>query len=163
MHCEGGIPSTREGRRGFRASVVVRFLFWGMAYCFRPRRCPLVYPCAYKGLPRLRNRSARVFLRQSGASGGCMPRRVRRLAGDAEAVGALACFAHLLDLLLPALRTVFVPLRQRGPAFGARRRLLRFPFRMPVNTRPLFVLLLIGRLQISRIQIGLSVVLPASA
>ena len=57
-----------------------------------------------------------------------MPRRVRRLAGDAEAVGALACFAHLLDLLLPALRTVFVPFRQRGPAFGARRRLLRFPY-----------------------------------
>ena len=99
---------------------------------------------------------------QSGASGGCMSRRVRRLAGDAEAVGALACFAHLLDLLLPALRTVFVPFRQRGPAFGARRRLLRLPFRMPVNTRPLFVLLLIGRLQISRIQVGLSVVLSAS-
>ena len=36
------------------------FLFWGMAYCFRPRRCALVYPCAYEGLPRLRNRSARV-------------------------------------------------------------------------------------------------------
>ena len=98
-------------------------------------------------------------MQHSGASGVCKPHRVRRLARDVETVGALAC---LLDLLLPALRTVFVPFRQRGPAFGARRRLLRLPFRMPVNTRPLFVLLLIGRLQISRIQVGLSVVLSAS-
>lgn len=65
------------------------FLFWGMAYCFRPRRCAFVYPCAYEGLPRLRNEAPECLLWQSGASGGCMPRRVRRLAGDAEAVGAL--------------------------------------------------------------------------
>ena len=47
------------------------FLFWGMAYCFRPRRCALVNPCAYEGLPRLRNRSARVSF--------VAVRRVRRL------------------------------------------------------------------------------------
>lgn len=141
---------------------MVRFCFGEWRIVFDRVDCPLVNPCAYEGLPRLRNEAPEYLLRQSGASGGCMPRRVRRLAGDAEAVGALACFAHLFDLLLPALRTVFVPFRQRGPAFGARRRLLRLPFRMPVNTRLLFVLLLIGRLQISRIQIGLSVVLSAS-
>ncbi len=161
MHREGGILSTWEGRRGFRASIVVHFCFGEWRIVFDRVDCPLVNPCAYEGLPRLRNEAPEYLLRQSG---GCMPRRVRRLAGDAEAVGALACFAHLLDLLFPALRTVFrPPVRQRGPAFDARRRLLRLPFRMPVNTRPLFVLLLIGRLQISRIQIGLSVVLSTSA
>lgn len=106
MHREGGILSTWEGRRGFRASIVVHFCFGEWRIVFDRVDCPLVNPCAYEGLPRLRNEAPEYLLRQSG---GCMPRRVRRLAGDAEAVGALACFAHLLDLLFPALRTVFRP------------------------------------------------------
>lgn len=109
-HCfpaSGGTHSFNlGGAQGHSCFGRGAFLFWGMAYCFRPRRCALVYPCAYEGLPRLRNEAPEYLLRQSG---GCMPRRVRRLAGDAEAVGALACFAHLLDLLFPALRTVFRP------------------------------------------------------
>ncbi len=52
--------SNSGGAQGLSCFGRGAFLFWGMAYCFRPRRCALVYPCAYEGLPRLRNRSARV-------------------------------------------------------------------------------------------------------
>lgn len=63
-HCfpaSGGTHSFNlGGAQGHSCFGRGAFLFWGMAYCFRPRRCALVYPCAYEGLPRLRNRSARV-------------------------------------------------------------------------------------------------------
>lgn len=59
------------------------FLFWGMAYCFRPRRCALVNPCAYEGLPRLRNRSARVSF--------AAVRRVRRLYAAPRAASCGRC------------------------------------------------------------------------
>ena len=124
MHREGGILSTWEGRRGFRASIVVHFCFGEWRIVFDRVDCPLVNPCAYEGLPRLRNEAPEYLLQHSGASGVCKPHRVRRLAGDVETVGALAC---LLDLLLPALRTVFHSIRQYCPTFDARGCLLHFP------------------------------------
>lgn len=70
------------------------------------------------------NEAPEYLMKHSGASGVCKPHRVRRLAGDVETVGALAC---LLDLLLPALRTVFHSIRQYCPTFDARGCLLHFP------------------------------------
>ena len=106
MHREGGILSTWEGRRGFRASIVVHFCFGEWRIVFDRVDCPLVNPCAYEGLPRLRNEAPEYLLRQSG---GCMPRRVRRLAGDAEAVGALACLRTSLTCFFPHCGPYFAP------------------------------------------------------